>query len=257
MATTSYPIIRRYWAYAETGVRAMGDFADEYRIAQSIQPTTTLIIDSVGIEIKKVNSPTDNVVIVWRDDNGNEPSATAKATSSSITGSALTTTTDPNRFTFTPKLVLYAGTRYWFSVERTGPEDNTNVYHVSNDNGNPNPNGRLLRRSQTGAWNEPAAGEEITMDFGHMATSGLIYLASGFTSSTSARVVGTAQATTTAMNEGTVLLSGNMKCVFCTAPNSYFLGSYPGAIQSVSGALYKYLGYSLTDGKIFWSVNNP
>jgi hypothetical protein len=90
----------------------------------------------VYVQLAKIGSPTDNVILSVRQDNAGDPGTVIQT--KSLTGSTLTDTTPLfERFELTEVagLLLSNGGTYWISVERDGALDNTNYYLIGVDEG--------------------------------------------------------------------------------------------------------------------------
>lgn len=101
------------------------------KVAQSFIPTVAGDIVSVDLDIVKVGSPTDSVIIKLCDNNGGEP-GTVLATSTTITGSTLLTGVGTfRRYSFFVPYNAQTSTTYWLMVERTGSQDASNNYGLT------------------------------------------------------------------------------------------------------------------------------
>ena len=118
------------------GIVLYGESGSYEKHAQSFQVNNNTYCPKLELYLKKVSSPTDNLIVRIETDNAGEPSGTlvdANATTN-VDGSTLTTSLAYITFTFTNPFALTNSTSYWIVLSRDGSRDTSNYYRVGYNN---------------------------------------------------------------------------------------------------------------------------
>ena len=125
------------------------DTAEEH-LAQSFTVSTTTLVNSISLYIKKISTPSDLDIYLARDNNG-EPAADAPKVGT-LSAANITTSYQWLQITVS-NLPLIAEKTYWLILSPSNPSD-TKYYTLGFDNENGYPNG-ALKTSETknaGSW---------------------------------------------------------------------------------------------------------
>jgi hypothetical protein len=135
-------------------------------------------IQSIVLKLKKVNSPTDNLIIeVYQTDK-----TTLLGTSDSVAGSSLTTSAADYTFAFSTPVLLEASTQYFFKIKRSGAYDNTNYYELYDQNSDAYAGGAWWRNVSGVGWSTLTKDAYFIINYKEAYSSGNISLSAGSTS---------------------------------------------------------------------------
>jgi len=109
-------------------------------------------VEELEMSVKKVATPTDNIVVEFFASDGTKPTGSALATSEEQVGSELSTSCTPTMFYFSTPVEVTATTDYWLVLRRTGTLSNTNKYHMCGTNAGAASNMIAYHRTDTGVW---------------------------------------------------------------------------------------------------------
>lgn len=212
--------------------------------AQSITPASDITISAVSSKIRKVNSPTDNIVITIETDNANTPSGASLATST-ISGAVLTTGWVRQRLGFNKEITLTGGVKYWVHANRSGADDGTNYYGISIDSTSP-----TCTLGNAATWNGSAwsnvAGTDMDGDLVIDPKSGHAWKASANLASYANGFIGFAVATTTTGNTASVIVNGTISSITGLTPGSqYYLANATGTISTTAGTNSRKIGIAI------------
>ena len=131
------------------GTNALQKNAQSFQISTS----TTRPIYRIQVALKKVSTPTDNVVLSIYDDNSDAPGNLVATADSVKAGSTLSTSSFTNvNFNFAAGVELTNATRYWIHVSRSGALDDAKYYVLKYNTSNYYSDGRLVAYNGA-AWN--------------------------------------------------------------------------------------------------------
>jgi len=135
-----------------------------------LRTPVTRTMESITMELYKVNGPSDNLIVALQADSAGTPSGTDLA-SSSIAGTVLTTSATDYQLSLAYTLV--ADTDYWIVARRSGAESSSDYYLVGVDNENPPPWGSALGKTYNGStW---AAGSHPRFSIGLTTATSTLY----------------------------------------------------------------------------------
>lgn len=99
--------------------------------AQSFQPSTTSKVQKISVYIKKTNSPGNFTVNLMSNNSGNPGTV---LTTGTLIASQVTTNYGWVDLTFSQNITLTKDTTYWFVIQGTTNNNNTNTYTVAANN---------------------------------------------------------------------------------------------------------------------------
>jgi len=127
------------------------------KVAQSFQVSTAGDLTSIEIYAKKLNSPTDSILITLCADNAGEPGTVLGTGTPIPVATFVGTAFKYARSVFFVPPALATSTTYWIVAERSGSLDATNNFQWNNATGNPYANGKL-RTYNGSAWSDVSSG---------------------------------------------------------------------------------------------------
>lgn len=195
-------------------------------------------INKVVVYLKKVNSPSDNVVVTIED--GLDGTVLGTST---VAASSLSTSVGAITFTFSSDVVLSAGS-YWVFVGRSGTRDTTNYAVLAND-GSGGVATSKVRNS--GSWSNTS-----NLSFVVQRVDGTVgQLVKAYaTTSYLTPTIGFITGTTTAGNTGTVQYAGITSGFSgLTAGNRQYLTN-AGGISTTAGTVSRLLGVATSSTEI-------
>ena len=125
-------VIQEYFS-SGTSDRGIGDVSAREKQACSFVAQGAHDIDSFRASLKKVNAPTDNLIIAIQADSSGSPSGTDLITLT-IAGTDLTTSYVDDIRPFSSSTTLTAGNTYWLVFDRDGAIDAAHYYQILSDN---------------------------------------------------------------------------------------------------------------------------
>jgi len=133
----------------------LGVSATAWQWSQGFKITPTGPLGKVRLYLKKVGSPTDNLVAYIETDNSGKPSNTVvtNGTSEAVLGSGLSTGYGWITFYFTTPPTLTGGVQYHVVVKRSGGADAVNYYDLACDTSAASyAEGQTCRGTNAGVW---------------------------------------------------------------------------------------------------------
>jgi hypothetical protein len=118
------------------GYTALRDAAARTQVAQSFEvddSNPSVVLGDVYLMLSKVGTVTGNLTVVISNDSNGAPGATAHATSATVSASSLTAEPVLQRFTFTERPRLVAGTTYWIVLQGSYAISSSNYVNWAND----------------------------------------------------------------------------------------------------------------------------
>ncbi len=116
-------------ATGDTGDNLIGRFASSTKVAQKIVPSAAMTVVSLGLNLKKSSTPTDNFKISIQTDNAGVPSGTELG-SATLAGASIATSY--TNYTLSVSASLSAGVTYWVVYERSGGLDSSKWFETTN-----------------------------------------------------------------------------------------------------------------------------
>lgn len=145
---------------------AMGDVTANTRRAQGFQLTRESWVGGVYLNVKKVGSPSDNIQVQIQTDSSGVPSGTVIGTSVNVAGSALTTSFQRVRFSFTTSTgVLSPSTQYHIVIQRTGALSGSNYYVVESDPSGDYAGGTVSTHNGSSWTSNSPSGQDIAFEY--------------------------------------------------------------------------------------------
>lgn len=136
--------------------------------SQSFTTTDAGDVSTITVEMRKVNSPTDNVTIeLFAVDGSNKPTGAALGTAGSVAGSGLPTAAGTDQVINLGSTVsLAAATNYCVVFKRDGAFSSTNFYIACGESGAAAgvPTGNYTTTTDTSTWAHPSgAGDTLRL----------------------------------------------------------------------------------------------
>jgi len=137
----------------QDGTQILGSSSSYARLAQSIQNSTALTVNSVDVRVRRQGSPIDNLALAVQADSGGQPSGT-DLRSASVAGSSLENERYPwVRFSFSKPVSIAAGTPYWLVLTRSGSYSGSDHYVFGVDEKLSYPDGTFrIYNASISAW---------------------------------------------------------------------------------------------------------
>jgi len=137
----------------QDGTQVLGSSSSYARLAQSIQNSTALTVNSVDVRVRRQGSPIENLALAVQADSGGQPSGT-DLRSASVAGSSLENERYPwVRFSFSKPVSIAAGTPYWLVLTRSGSYSGSDHYVFGVDEKLSYPDGTFrIYNASISAW---------------------------------------------------------------------------------------------------------
>ena len=221
-----------------------GDVGGNSIVAQRFTVPATAggeLITKIEIRIKKIGSPTYNVVMEVQTDGlaGQQPSGTVSISCGTLAGTSITTSFANYTFTFSAS-VLSASTAYWIVLYRSGSADNSNYYEI---NGVAAGAGDRVARYD-GSWTylNRITYHQVNQKF----LIGSCYKTGAGTTRTSNTFAGYAMVAGTYGNSVSTQVSGVYITTGLSGGSVYYLSDTFGAIATSAGTVSKKVGLALS-----------
>ena len=128
-------------------------------LAQGIQVSQNVTVNSIRLWLKKTGSPTDNLTVAIETDNSGDPSGTAvtNGTSATVAASTLAGTYGWIEFTFATDPTIEADTQYHLVLDTTDTQDNADYVEWGADESAPSYANGVMKRERSAVWSSQSA----------------------------------------------------------------------------------------------------